>query len=71
MVFTGVLHSLVTPGGPGVFVENRPGAAWIHRGEVKVTFDFTVEAGQVRRLQFRADADVLAGVRRRERGSTR
>jgi RNA polymerase sigma-70 factor (ECF subfamily) len=48
-----------------VFVEDRPGAAWIHRGEVKVVFDFTVEAGQVRRLQFRADVDVLAGVRRR------
>jgi RNA polymerase sigma factor (sigma-70 family) len=49
-----------------VFVEDRPGAAWMHRGEVKVAFDFAVEAGQVRRLQFRADADVLAGVRRRE-----
>jgi RNA polymerase sigma factor (sigma-70 family) len=49
-----------------VFVEDRPGAAWIHRGEVKVVFDFTVEAGQVRRLQFRAANDVLAAVRRRE-----
>ena len=38
-----------------VFVEDRPGAAWIHRGEVKVAFDFTVEAGRVRRLRFRAD----------------
>ena len=54
-----------------VFVEDRPGAAWIHRGEVKVAFDFTVEAGQVRRLQFRADDDVLAGVRRRKGGSAR
>ncbi len=54
-----------------VFVENRPAAAWIHRGEVKVVFDFTVEAGQVRRLQFRADVEVLAGVRRREGGSAR
>lgn len=52
-----------------VFVDDRPGAAWIHRGEVKVAFDFTVEHGQVRRLRFRADSDVLAGVRRRE-GST-
>jgi hypothetical protein len=32
---------------------------------VKVAFDFTVEAGQVRRLQFRADVDVQADVRRR------
>ena len=49
-----------------IFVENRPGAAWIHRGEVKVAFDFTVESGRVRRLQFRADDTVLVGVRRRE-----
>ena len=49
-----------------VFVEDRPGAAWIHRGEVKVAFDFTVEAGQISLLQFRADVDVLAGVRRRK-----
>lgn len=54
-----------------VFVEDRPGAAWIHLGEVKVVFDFTIEAGQVRRLQFRAAEDVLAGVRRREGASTR
>jgi RNA polymerase sigma factor (sigma-70 family) len=54
-----------------VFVEDRPGFAWIHRGEVKVAFDFTIEAGQVRRLQFRAADDVLAGVRRREGGSAR
>lgn len=49
-----------------VFVEERPGSAWIQRGEVKVAFDFTIEAGQICRLQFRAAADVLAGVRRRE-----
>ncbi|MEB4211478.1 sigma-70 family RNA polymerase sigma factor [Mycobacterium sp. 94-17] len=54
-----------------VFVEDRPGAAWIHRGEVKVAFDFTVAAGQVRRLQFRAADEVLAGVRRREGASAR
>jgi RNA polymerase sigma factor (sigma-70 family) len=54
-----------------VFVGNRPGAAWIHRGEVKVAFDFTVESGRVRRLHFRADEDVLAGVRRRAGGGER
>lgn len=54
-----------------VFVEDRPGAAWIHRGEVKVAFDFTVAAGQVCRLQFCAADDVLARVRRREGGSVR
>jgi RNA polymerase sigma factor (sigma-70 family) len=54
-----------------VFVDDRPGAAWIHRGEVKVAFDFTVEAGRIRRLRFRAEDDVLAGVRRRRGGSAR
>jgi RNA polymerase sigma factor (sigma-70 family) len=54
-----------------VFVGDRPGAAWIHHGEVKVAFDFSVEAGQIHRLQFRAADDVLAGVRRREGGSAR
>jgi RNA polymerase sigma factor (sigma-70 family) len=54
-----------------VFVEDRPGAAWIHHGQVKVAFDFTLEAGRVRRLQFRAAGEVLAGVRRREGGSVR
>ena len=49
-----------------VFVEDRPGAAWIHHGEIKVAFDFTVEAGRVRRLRFRAAEDVLTGVRRRD-----
>jgi RNA polymerase sigma factor (sigma-70 family) len=54
-----------------VFVDGRPGAAWIHRGEFTVAFDFTVEAGKVRHVQFRADGDVLAGVRRREGGLAR
>jgi RNA polymerase sigma-70 factor (ECF subfamily) len=54
-----------------VFVEDRPGSAWIHRGEVKVAFDFTIEAGRVRRLQFRAAPEVLAGVRRRAGASAR
>ncbi|MEB3031469.1 sigma factor [[Mycobacterium] nativiensis] len=54
-----------------VFVEDRPGAAWIHRGQVKVAFDFTVTDGQIHHLQFRAADDVLAGVRRRDGGSAR
>jgi RNA polymerase sigma factor (sigma-70 family) len=54
-----------------VFVEDRPGSAWINRGEVKVAFDFTIEAGQVRHLQFRAAPDVLAEVRRRDGASAR
>ncbi|MFT4261810.1 MAG: sigma-70 family RNA polymerase sigma factor [Nocardioides sp.] len=54
-----------------VFVGDRPGAAWIHRSEVKVAFDFTVEHGRVSRLDFRAAADVLASVRRRVDGQPR
>lgn len=54
-----------------VFVEDRPGAAWIHRGQVKVAFDFTVKTGQICYLQFRAADAALAGIRRRDGGSTR
>lgn len=49
-----------------VFVADRPGAAWFHRGEAKVVFDFTVEDGVVRRIDFRADLDMLASVRGRK-----
>ncbi len=48
------------------FVESRPGAAWLHRGEARVAFDFTVVDGVVTRIEFRADAAVLAGVRTRK-----
>lgn len=49
-----------------VFVADRPGAAWIHRGEVMVAFDFTIEDGRVSRLVFRAEKEILAEVRRRD-----
>lgn len=48
-----------------VFVADRPGAAWFHRGEARVAFDFTVEAGVVRRIDFRADPALLARISRR------
>ena len=51
-----------------VFVGVRPGAAWFDRGTARVAFDFVVELGRVRRIEFRADPTVLAGLRRR-RGS--
>lgn len=54
-----------------VFVEDRPGAAWIHRGEAKVAFDFTVENGRVSSLTFRAAEDVLARLRHRDRAHVR
>ena len=50
----------------GVYVSDRPGAAWIHRGEPKVAFDFSIEGGMVQRIDFRAEPAVLAKVQRRE-----
>lgn len=49
-----------------VFVADRPGAAWVHRGEAKVAFDFTVVDGAVVRIEFRAEPSVLTGVRSRK-----
>ncbi len=49
-----------------VFVERRPGAAWVHRGEARVAFDFSVVDGVVTRIAFRAEPAVLAGVRGRD-----
>ena len=49
-----------------VFVDGRPGAAWVHRGEVGVAFDFTVVGAAITRIAFRADPTVLAGVRSRK-----
>lgn len=50
-----------------VLIENRPGAAWFHRGEPRVAFDFTVIDGAVQRIEFRAEPSVLAAlVRRRD-----
>lgn len=42
-----------------VLVEDRPGAAWFHRGEAKVVFDFTVTDGVVRSIRFRAEPALL------------
>lgn len=53
-----------------VFIVDRPGAAWFHRGQARVAFDFAVEDGVVRRIDFRADPAVLAGLTRRREGST-
>lgn len=52
-----------------VFLGDRPGAAWFHRGQARVAFDFTVEDGVVRRIDFRADPAVLAALTRRRQGS--
>ena len=52
-----------------VFVADRPAAAWIHRGEAKVVFDFTLGDGVVIRIDFRAEPSVLSQVHRREGAS--
>lgn len=53
-----------------VFIGDRPGAAWVHRGEAKVAFDFTVADGVVSRIRFSADPDVLQRVRTRKGDSS-
>jgi RNA polymerase sigma-70 factor (ECF subfamily) len=50
----------------GVFLGERPGAAWIHRGQVKVAFDFTIVGGVITGIVFRAAPEALASVRRRQ-----
>ena len=54
-----------------VFVGARPGAAWVHRGETRVAFDFTVADGVVNRVDFRADPMVLKRVRARKGNAAR
>ena len=49
-----------------VFIEERPGAAWILRGEPKVVFDFTIDHGVVQRIDFRAESTTLTQVQRRQ-----
>ena len=48
-----------------VLVLDRPGAAWVHRGEARVAFDVTVVQQTITRIEFRAEPALLAGVRRR------
>lgn len=50
-----------------VYVDDRPGYAWFHRGDAKVLFDFNLVDGMVRRITFRAEPEVLARVSRRNR----
>jgi RNA polymerase sigma factor (sigma-70 family) len=54
-----------------VFIGGRPGAAWFHLGTAKVLFDFTVRDGVVQAITFRADADALGDVVRRDGGQPR
>lgn len=59
-MFNGGAHAALP-----VTIGDRPGAAWFHRGQVQVAFDFTVVDGVVRSIEFRAAPEVLAHVHRR------
>jgi len=58
--FNGSAHAALP-----VFVDERPAAAWFHRGDALVLFDFAVAGGQVTAITFRADPEVLSRVSRR------
>ncbi len=54
-----------------VYLDDRPGSAWFHRGEPRVVFDFRVGDGLVQAITFRAAPDALARVLRRAGGGPR
>lgn len=54
-----------------VFIDDRPAAAWFHRGEPRVAFDFVVVEGVVSRIDFRADPTLLSAVVQRRGGRRR
>ena len=59
--FDGSAHAALA-----VFVGDRPGFAWFHRGEAMVLFDFEVADGVVVGITFRAEPEVLRQVTRRD-----
>lgn len=54
-----------------VLVDERPAAAWFHRGAAAVVFDFELVDGEVARITFRADPALLSRVVRRDRDTPR
>jgi RNA polymerase sigma-70 factor (ECF subfamily) len=64
--FNGSAHAALP-----VYVEDRPAAAWFHRGRAKVLFDFTLVDGMVSGITFRAAPEVLARVSRRDAAERR
>lgn len=59
--FNGSAHAALP-----VYVGERAGSAWFHRGEAKVVFDFTIAGSVVRRITFRAAPETLRTVARRD-----
>ncbi len=64
--FNGAAHAALP-----VFLDERPAAAWFHRGQAKVAFAFTISDGVVRRIHFQAAPEVLARVGSREGSDSR
>ncbi len=60
--FNGAAHAALA-----VMTDDRPGAAWFHRGQPMVLFDFAIANGVVQAIVFRAEPDVLSRVARRDR----
>ncbi|MDN5895775.1 MAG: sigma-70 family RNA polymerase sigma factor [Nocardioides sp.] len=58
--FNGSAHAALP-----VYVDDRPAAAWFHRGEAMVLFDFTIASGVVASITFRAEKETLDRVVRR------
>lgn len=42
------------------WLDGQPGAAWIHRGDVRVAFDFVLREGTIREIWLRSDPAYLA-----------
>lgn len=59
--FNGSAHAALA-----VYLGDRPGAAWFHRGEAMVLFDFAVVKGVVQGITFRAEPEALRQVSRRD-----
>lgn len=64
--FNGSAHAALA-----VYFGDRPGAAWFHRGQAMVLFDFTITGGVVSRITFRAAPEALERVTRRDGASRR
>jgi RNA polymerase sigma factor (sigma-70 family) len=41
------------------WLDGEPGAAWIHRGDVRVAFDFAIRDGRIQEIWLRSDRDYL------------
>ncbi|MCO5220902.1 MAG: sigma-70 family RNA polymerase sigma factor [Thermomicrobiales bacterium] len=43
-----------------VWIDGAPGAAWIHRGDVRVAFDFVIRDGLIEQIWLRSNPDFFA-----------